>query len=339
MKPNVLRAKIYKNDVNLEHKSNPLVMTVDYILEKSVVLDVGCACGDLGVALKEHKNASMFGFEYNQGSIDVALETGAYQEIHQINLDELTEDDYKEYKDKFDYIVCGDVLEHLRYPMQTLNILKSYLKEGGFIIASIPNVAHMSIKSNLLVNDFTYTPVGLLDETHIHLFTYKSIAQGLSDINLQIEECKFTLQNKEAWQPNNPYGELPLEVKEFIFNDWHSYVCQYVMKISKSTKNVDDLIKHNLDKIIIDEQKAPEYIKNYRNECLKECFIERKKKDEPFIKMQEELNRVKTELSSLNLKNVWKKMRYPRWLVKIVCCFIPKEKNRKRFRRKYTLAK
>ena len=145
-----------------------------------VVLDVGCACGDLGVALKEHRNATMFGLEYNQGSIDIALETEAYEEIHQFNLDDITENSFPQYKGKFDYVVCGDVLEHLRNPMYSLNILKSYLKEDGRIIASIPNVAHMSIKSNLLVNDFTYTPLGLLDETHIHLFTHKSIALGLS---------------------------------------------------------------------------------------------------------------------------------------------------------------
>ncbi len=329
----------YKANINLENKANPLVMAINYILENSVVLDVGCACGDLGVALKEHKNATMYGLEYNQGSIDIALSTGAYKEIHQFNLDEITEDSFSNYHNKFDYIVCGDVLEHLRNPMYSLNILKSYLKDDGFIIASIPNVAHMSIKSNLLVNDFTYTPTGLLDETHIHLFTYKSIAQELANINLQIDEYQFTLRKKEGWQPNNPYNELPLEVKEFIFNDWHSFVCQYVMKISKSTKNVDDLIKHNLNKIIIDEKNAPEYIKNYRNECLKECRAERKLKDEQFIRLQKELNIAQKELAELNLKNIWKKVKYPRWMVKIICCFIPKSKNRKRFRKNYTLAK
>ena len=265
-----IRSVIYKSNVNMNSVGDPRVMTIGYMKDSPVVLDVGCACGDLGVALKEHRNATMFGLEYNQGSIDIALETGAYEEIHQFNLDEITENSFPQYKGKFDYIVCGDVLEHLRDPMRSLNILKSYLKEDGRIIASIPNVAHMSIKSNLLVNDFTYTPLGLLDETHIHLFTHKSIALGLSSIGLKVGECKFTLQRKVAWQPNDPYPQLSDDMKDYLFKDWHSYVCQYVMSISPSEQNSEELFNHNIKKLNIDENNAPEHIKNYRKQILAE---------------------------------------------------------------------
>ena len=264
------RSVIYKSNVNMNSVGDPRVMTIEYMKDTPVVLDVGCACGDLGVALKEHRSATMHGLEYNQGSIDIALETGAYEEIHQFNLDEITEESFSQYKGKFDYIVCGDVLEHLRNPMYSLNILKSYLKEDGRIIASIPNVAHMSIKSNLLVNDFTYTPLGLLDETHIHLFTHKSIALGLSSIGLKVDGCKFTLQKKVAWQPNDPYPQLSDDMKDYLFKDWHSYVCQYVMSISPSEQNSEDLFNHNIKKLNIDETNAPENIKNYRAQILAE---------------------------------------------------------------------
>ena len=265
-----IRSVIYKSNVNMNSVGDPRVMTIGYMKDSPVVLDVGCACGDLGVALKEHRNATMFGLEYNQGSIDIALETGAYEEIHQFNLDEITENSFPQYKGKFDYIVCGDVLEHLRDPMRSLNILKSYLKDDGKVIASIPNVAHMSIKSNLLVNDFTYTPLGLLDETHIHLFTHKSIALGLSSIGLKVDACKFTLQRKVAWQPNDPYPQLSDDMKDYLFKDWHSYVCQYVMSISCSEQNGEELFNHNIKKLNIDENNAPENIKNYRTQILAE---------------------------------------------------------------------
>lgn len=264
------RSVIYKSNIKISNVTDPRVMTINYMKDSPVVLDVGCACGDLGVALKEHRNATIFGLEYNQGSIDIALETGAYEEIHQFNLDDITENSFPQYKGKFDYVVCGDVLEHLRNPMYSLNILKSYLKEDGRIIASIPNVAHMSIKSNLLVNDFTYTPLGLLDETHIHLFTHKSIATGLTSIGLQIDNCKFTLQRKVAWQPNNPYPQLSDDMKDYLFKDWHSYVCQYVMSISCSEQNGEELLNHNIKKLNIDETNAPENIKNYRTQILAE---------------------------------------------------------------------
>jgi len=267
---NDCRTNIYQSTVNIENKGDPRVISLDYIKNGSVILDVGCACGDFGIALKEYKQATVYGLEYNQGSIDIALKTGVYEEVHQFNLDEITENSLPQYNSKFDYIICGDVLEHLRNPLYSLHNLKSYLKEDGKIIASIPNVAHMSIKSNLLVNDFTYTPIGLLDETHIHLFTYKSIAQSFASVGLLIDDCKFTLQTKTAWQPNDPYSQLSDDIKDYIFKDWHSYVCQYVMNVSKSSKNNDELFYHNLQKLNINENNAPENIKNYRQQILAE---------------------------------------------------------------------
>ena len=265
------RATIYKSTIDMNNKTSPRVMAIDYMsLDSPCVLDVGCACGDLGVALKAVKQANVYGFEYNSDSIKIAQETKAYEEIHQLNLDDLKEDDFPQYQRKFDYIVCGDVLEHLRYPVNTLKILKTYLKNDGYLIASIPNVAHTSIKSNLLVNDFTYTPLGLLDETHIHLFTYKSIAEMLSQIGLKIEECNWTLQSKKAWQPNDPYPTLSEDIKKFLFDDWHSFVCQYVVKVYPTRDKQDELLAYNLKKLSINEQNSPENIKKYRTQVLSE---------------------------------------------------------------------
>ena len=265
-----INGKKYQSNVDIYNSSDPRVMVIDYISDGAIVLDVGCACGDLGVVLKEYRNATIYGLEYNQASVDIALKTGAYEDVKQFNLDNLSISDFSEYKNKFDYIVCGDVLEHLRNPLDVLNILKSYLKNEGAIIASIPNVAHMSIKSNLLLNDFTYTPVGLLDETHIHLFTYKSIAEGVSSIELKIDNCKFSMHNKNAWQPNDPYPFLSDEIKKELFTDWHSYVCQYVVKMSVVSEKFENIVTYNLSALNINELNAPNYIKEYRKHLLDE---------------------------------------------------------------------
>ena len=258
----------YHQEIDI-NGSGPLSIALRHINENTIILDVGCACGDMGIALKKYKNAQIYGLEYNQESVKLAQETNAYEEVHQFNLDTLSENDFSQYKEKFDYIICGDVLEHLRFPQDTLKILKTYLKENGSIIASIPNIAHMSIKANLLVNDFTYTPLGLLDETHIHLFTYKSIAEMLSNLGLKIENCEWTLQSKQAWQPNNPYPYLSKNIQQFLFNDWHSFVCQYVV-ILNQTQDETNLLQHNIQKLNINEEKAPENIKTYRTQLLQE---------------------------------------------------------------------
>lgn len=265
------RSLIYKCTINMADDNSAGSLTCRFVEGlRPRVLDVGCACGDLGVAIKANTGAELYGLELNAESVALARKTKAYRRVVRKNLDDLTAESIPAFAGRFDYVLCADVLEHLRDPMRTLSILKTYLKPKGHVIASIPNVAHMSIKANLLVNDFTYTPVGLLDCTHIHLFTHKSIASGLSQIGLAIDQCKFTMHHKTAWQPNDPYPELPRAIKRFLFKDWHSYVCQYVVRLSQSTKGCSELEDANRRKLALNARTAPQFIAQYRERLMAE---------------------------------------------------------------------
>ena len=74
----------------------------------------------------------------------------------------------------FDYMIFGDVLEHLRDPWQTVKRLKPYLKKNGFMLASIPNVSHISVVVGLLKGTAEYREAGILDKTHLRFFTKKT---------------------------------------------------------------------------------------------------------------------------------------------------------------------
>ena len=78
-----------------------------------------------------------------------------------------------QYTSYFDRIILADVLEHLVDPMEVLRKLSKLLKNDGKFLIDIPNIAHSSIKYNLLKNNFNYTPMGLLDKTHIQIFYIK----------------------------------------------------------------------------------------------------------------------------------------------------------------------
>ena len=92
----------------------------------------------------------------------------------------------------------------------------------------------------------------------------------LSNLGLKIEKCEWTLQSKQAWQPNNPYPFLSEDIKKFLFNDWHSFVCQYVIKAYSSDEKAKDLELYNIQKLGINEKNAPEKIKSYRRQVLEE---------------------------------------------------------------------
>jgi len=248
------RSHIYKTDVDINNTNDSRSLMCNMVKNEACVLDVGCACGDMGLALKKNKNCQVYGLEYDAGSIDIAKSTNAYEEISQVDLNIFDETLFKQYYNKFDYIIFGDVLEHLYNPQKILDIFKIFLKKDGFFLLSIPNVAHASIKANLLLDDWTYTDIGLLDRTHLRFFTYKSILKFLSEISLTINDLQTTLYNLNGRQPND-ISVLPKEIIKFITDNPHSHVAQYVIKCSKN--NSEELQKYQIEKDIIFEKMNP----------------------------------------------------------------------------------
>lgn len=84
----------------------------------------------------------------------------------------------------FDAILCGDVLEHLVDPVDVLRRLLNVLKPSGFVVISVPNVAHIDVRLALLNGRFPYTETGLLDRTHLRFFTRESVGTLLDECGL-----------------------------------------------------------------------------------------------------------------------------------------------------------
>ncbi|MCX6160501.1 MAG: bifunctional glycosyltransferase/class I SAM-dependent methyltransferase [Ignavibacteriae bacterium] len=79
--------------------------------------------------------------------------------------------------EKFDYILMLDILEHLVDYKRILEDAKDLIKEDGKIIISLPNIANIYVRLNLLLGRFPYAEKGILDKTHIRFFTLGSIKQ------------------------------------------------------------------------------------------------------------------------------------------------------------------
>ena len=89
---------------------------------------------------------------------------------------------------RFDRVVAADVVEHLVDPDAALERAKGCLAEGGALVLSIPNVAHASVRLSLLLGDFDPVDKGLLDRTHLHWFTLRSLHATLRRAGLRIDE-------------------------------------------------------------------------------------------------------------------------------------------------------
>jgi len=87
---------------------------------------------------------------------------------------------------QYDALILGDVLEHVRNPREVLKRLSQLLNPKGKVLMSLPNVANIWVRLNLLFGRFNYTRVGILDETHLRFFTLQTSKQLAHESGLDV---------------------------------------------------------------------------------------------------------------------------------------------------------
>jgi SAM-dependent methyltransferase len=88
---------------------------------------------------------------------------------------------------EIDAVLLADVLEHLVDPWSFLRRLRTQLRPGAVIVASIPNVANLWLLEEIAAGRFTYTGGGLLDVTHLRFFTRATIEALFVEAGYAIE--------------------------------------------------------------------------------------------------------------------------------------------------------
>ncbi|MBU3978220.1 class I SAM-dependent methyltransferase, partial [Patescibacteria group bacterium] len=148
--------------------------------DNKVILDVGCNDGYIGK--NSDKSNIFYGLDYLDESIQNAKIIYKDAIFYDLNILENLP-----WNIKFDVIIFADVLEHVLYPEVVLNFfIKNYLKDGGKIIISLPNIANWQVRINLLFGKFDYADSGIMDKTHLHLYTFKSATNFAQKSNLKI---------------------------------------------------------------------------------------------------------------------------------------------------------
>ena len=163
------KGKWYTDPLYATNVRSDILQFIDIAKQGLKLLDVGCSCGgNLMTIRQSNPFADLYGIEYNEKMAQVA---SCYGHVQVFDVEKLECEDWY---NKFDYIICGDVLEHLHNPWGTLTKLGKCLNNNGKIIISLPNINHISIIAQILSGVWNYEDAGILDKTHLRFFTLKT---------------------------------------------------------------------------------------------------------------------------------------------------------------------
>jgi len=134
---------------------------------------------------------------------------------------------------KFDYIMFADVLEHMRNPVRTLSFAKKLLKNDGKVIFSIPNICHNDIMIRMYYDNFTYTNIGLLDNTHIHFWGGNNLPGFCDKAGFDIEVIDIILAKTGKTEQGFPLNQIDDELLALLKKRKLGEVYQYIVTCVK----------------------------------------------------------------------------------------------------------
>jgi 2-polyprenyl-3-methyl-5-hydroxy-6-metoxy-1,4-benzoquinol methylase len=134
----------------------------------SEVLDIGCWAGGNGRFLAS-RGVTVDGVEPEEEMAALARET--YREVIGDTVEGALPLLVRKRGAAYDAVLFLDVLEHLVDPWRILREASALLRPGGRAYVSLPNVAHWSLRKELLLGRWDYRDNGLLDRTHLRFFT------------------------------------------------------------------------------------------------------------------------------------------------------------------------
>lgn len=210
--------KVYRDKSSLYYRSCRWDMIALIPENCQYILDVGCAEGVTGRAIKEQRpGAKVVGIENNQDAANKARRV-----LDRVIVGDVESVDLEFGERPFDCILFGDVLEHLIDPWSTLRKYRKSLDKNGCVVVSIPNIQHYSVILGLIKGDWSYQDRGILDRTHLRFFTYKEVVKLLDQPGLVPVQVSYNIRLIEHTKSRREYAELisrflPFLRKYFVF--------------------------------------------------------------------------------------------------------------------------
>jgi len=203
------------------------------------VLEIGCAGGATGKNLKEQLPVQTYvGIDISPEAAEIAknhLDRVIVANIEETDL----ASEYGLRPGEFDLLLALDVLEHLYDPWDILAELSFYVKPGGHIVASIPNIQNITIVQDLIKGNWQYQDAGILDSTHLRFFTLETVKKMFNGAELTIKSIEHvinpSLDMEKLKEAGNKYRDGNLEIANLTKNELlRLFTYQYIIIAQKA---------------------------------------------------------------------------------------------------------
>ena len=219
-------SSIYEVPVDPDAENNSHSYLLSWVGYNKSVLEVGCSSGYLTKVMAE-RGCEVVGIEIDP---EAALVAEAWAE--RVVVGDIEEGDVWNYvKDEsFDVVLLGDVLEHLRDPLGSLRQAVSKLKPSGYVLTSLPNIAHGDVRLSLMLGRFSYADKGLLDHTHVRFFTAETVRQLHAEAGLRIVDTKRVIMPLFATEIGLQREDVDNLIVDQVLTDPEAETYQFVTK-------------------------------------------------------------------------------------------------------------
>lgn len=215
--------------IDLTNSNNSFTKEIELIGRDRRVLDVGCHDGTVARTLRG-RGCTVIGVEMEPNAARAAREVCEQVIVGDVEGIDLAQEFGEA---ALDAVLFGDVLEHLKNPAKVLCETRRILAPDGFIVASIPNIAHASIRVMLLFGQFDYEEFGILDNTHVQYFTHDSavaLIESCGYIVETVDPVEVRMSDERLRRILDPLGISDIETIRKSFSEWDSVAYQYAIK-------------------------------------------------------------------------------------------------------------
>lgn len=330
-------------DTEIDHSKDTVYSKeIDLIGYNKNVLEFGCSTGFVSKLLMQ-RGCRITGIEMDENAAKKAEEYCEKVIVGDIDAMDLSKELGEQ---KFETALFGDILEHLKDPKRILIKTRDFLIEDGYIVISIPNIAHWSTRLELLGGNFDYQKLGIMDDSHLKFFTRKSITTLLEGSGYFVESIDFIKKDFDRIEIDHilkSKGFNDTETKKIftLLNESDAEAYQYVIKASPSSEKkylerlsgekiaLEKVIKEK-DRCIAEKEKLisekdiqiqelHEFIKNKENHLhnletanqekdvnINNIQLEIQKKDTHIHNLEETITEIKKKLNIMSESISWK---------------------------------